>query len=81
MNIQDIIWPALQIAAPILIMYFGKVFAIEKEVERHKLKIESLEKRSDSHSSKIDKILNGVTEIKESLVELKTELKHKEDKQ
>ena len=50
MNIQDMIWPALQIAAPILIMYFGKVFAIEKEVERHKLKIESLEKRSDSHS-------------------------------
>jgi len=64
----------------VVISIVGAYFAQQKDLALAKQRIEQLEKRTDSHSQKIDEILSGVNDIKNSLSEITTELKHKEDK-
>ena len=55
-------------------------YAMRKDMALAEQRIKALEARTDSHSKKIDEILEGINDIKVSLIEIKTELKHKEDK-
>ena len=64
-----------------VIAIVGAYFAMQKDLALAKQRIASLESRMDSHSKKIDDILEGVNDIKRSITGIETELKYKEDKQ
>lgn len=54
--------------------YLGYIHKLKERVAVLEHKTESLQKRLDSHSTKIDDILEGVNEIKITIAEIKATL-------
>lgn len=75
-EIIDLAPYAITIIISVLASYFSKTFSLEKEVEKLKIKMDLLEKRTDSHSKKIDKVLDGINDIRETLAKLNTEIQN-----
>ncbi len=74
------LWPYVVTA---IISIFGTYFSlIQKLKERVAVlesKCENMEKRVDSHSGKIDDILEGINEIKITITRISSKLEEKEE--
>ena len=74
MNLTDL-WPVLSIVVPIVVLYFGyiqqlriRVAVLEETVKNQYIVIDNQQKRMDSHSKKLDDILDLVTDLKVEMV-------------
>lgn len=74
-NVASDLWPYIVTAIITAIgTYVGAIHALKVRVAVLEHKCENLQKRVDSHSGKIDQILEGINEIKVAIVKINTTL-------